>query len=342
MLNSVVMLNVRYNIHMKVCLEIDFKNKNVLILGGGHVALRKTHQFLNAKAHIYLYSLEYLDEFNNLDVTILDFEDFILKLDEATLLIVASSDKDMNQKMINLAKSKHILVMSSMKDLDSDTYSVIERRIDDLLIATNTSGAFPLFSNELLSVITKRLSLLKTLRERINDKKLSSLLIKLKNEELSFLIDSINNEGILYIMHGSKDNLAHIEATKLIDEAHNTFKRPVSYLFIGKRFRHIEPSEYLSLIESLNINLKVLLIFNDMNSSYVKDMLKLFPLSQVIIPDFNLISDEYITHINGHNKGDVITITYSSYMQSKYPSQRYISALSLPSIIEDIIHKSNV
>ena len=71
----------------------------------------------------------------------------------------------------------------------------------------------------------------------------------------------------------------------------------------------------------------------------MKDMLKLFPLSQVIIPDFNLISDEYITHINGHNKGDVITITYSSYMQSKYPSQRYISALSLPSIIEDIIHK---
>ena len=47
---------------MRVCLDIEFQDAIVCILGGGKVALRKTKQFLEAGATIYIHSKQYEPE----------------------------------------------------------------------------------------------------------------------------------------------------------------------------------------------------------------------------------------------------------------------------------------
>ena len=44
---------------MRICIDVEWKDHVVCILGGGKVALRKASQFLKADAHIYISSLEY-------------------------------------------------------------------------------------------------------------------------------------------------------------------------------------------------------------------------------------------------------------------------------------------
>ena len=41
---------------MRVCLDIEFQDAIVCILGGGKVALRKAKQFIEAGATIYIHS----------------------------------------------------------------------------------------------------------------------------------------------------------------------------------------------------------------------------------------------------------------------------------------------
>ena len=49
---------------MRVCLDIEFQDAIVCILGGGKVALRKAKQFLEAGATIYIHSIQYEPEYN--------------------------------------------------------------------------------------------------------------------------------------------------------------------------------------------------------------------------------------------------------------------------------------
>ena len=59
---------------MRVCLDIEFQDAIVCILGGGKVALRKTKQFLEAGATIYIHSIQYEPEFNTLHINKVDKE----------------------------------------------------------------------------------------------------------------------------------------------------------------------------------------------------------------------------------------------------------------------------
>ena len=78
---------------MRICIDIEWKDHVVCILGAGKVALRKARQFLEAGAQIYISSLEYDVEFEGLSVTRCSYSQLIQALDQAALAIAATNDR---------------------------------------------------------------------------------------------------------------------------------------------------------------------------------------------------------------------------------------------------------
>lgn len=323
---------------MKICLDIEFENKIVCILGAGKVAYRKAKQFCDAKANVYINSIEYEEAFDDLDVNIVSYQELLNMLSRASLAIACTNDEITNKRFINEAKKCKVLTMSSQKDVDQDTYSVSMLRKDNLLLACNTNGAFPLANKDILDKMDDRLSLLSDIRKRLHDHKLCEYLLALNDSQLAFLS---NKDGIVYLLHGSCDTKAYMECDSLVEHFDNA-----SYLFLAKKCQSIPLDKYLDIINDLKMNVKFYLLFWNENSSYVKNAISILDKYKmnfkfITIDPKILTSDKIILHTNDNKDGTVVSMTYSSYMKNKYPDNQYISALSNDKVIERIINETD-
>ena len=93
---------------MRVCLDIEFQDAIVCILGGGKVALRKTKQFLEAGATIYIHSIQYEPEFNTLHINKVDKDTFIHTLSKAKLAIACTNNKSINKEVP--AENRYLII----------------------------------------------------------------------------------------------------------------------------------------------------------------------------------------------------------------------------------------
>ena len=166
---------------MRVCLDIEFENKIVCILGAGRVAYRKAKQFCDAGANVYINSIEYEDDFKNLDVNIVSYQELLNLLSRASLAIACTNDKSVNERFINEAKRYKVLTMSVQKDEGQDSFSVSQLRKDHLLLACNTNGSFPLANKMILDKLDKRMALLSDIRNKLHDHHLCEYLFLLNS-----------------------------------------------------------------------------------------------------------------------------------------------------------------
>ena len=105
--------------------SIDLNNKNVLIIGAGKIALRKTETLLNYNCNIIVITKEILEE---------------KFLEDIFLVVVATDNEILNEEISNLCISKNILVnnITSKNDMNIRFASIYEK--DDIQIAISAGG----------------------------------------------------------------------------------------------------------------------------------------------------------------------------------------------------------
>ena len=126
--------------------SIDLNNKNVLIIGAGKIALRKTETLLNYNCNITVITKDILEEKfleleKNNKIKILKNQEFEEKFLENIFLVIAATDNEvLNKNISQLCINKNILVnnITSKDDMNVRFASIYEK--DDIQIAISANG----------------------------------------------------------------------------------------------------------------------------------------------------------------------------------------------------------
>jgi precorrin-2 dehydrogenase/sirohydrochlorin ferrochelatase len=139
---------------------LDLRDRPCLIVGGGHVAERKTLSLLEAGANVTVISpsltqkLQGLSQSGKITHLPKTFDD--KDLTTALLVIAATDSREVNSSIGRLCKKRNILV-NVVTPQDESSFivpSVVER--GDLLIAVSTSGMSPALSKKIRQELEAR------------------------------------------------------------------------------------------------------------------------------------------------------------------------------------------
>jgi precorrin-2 dehydrogenase/sirohydrochlorin ferrochelatase len=143
---------------------IKLQNLHTLIVGGGYVGLEKITAVLDnsPNARITLVSPEIRQEIievaaSNERITLIarKFED--QDLDQKDLVIVATNDKEENERIWNTARARHILANVADTPAICDFYLSSVVRKGNLKVAISTNGMSPTLAKRLKEVLSEAL-----------------------------------------------------------------------------------------------------------------------------------------------------------------------------------------
>jgi len=128
---------------------LDLKDRPVLVVGAGKVALRKTRGLLEAGARITVVAPECEPEFEELGVRMVRRRFRASDLGNAVLVFAATDDRLTNHRIAIAAKGKG--VFANIADSPAECGFVVPARIHraDFHIAISTGGESPRLSAEL-------------------------------------------------------------------------------------------------------------------------------------------------------------------------------------------------
>lgn len=142
---------------MKMPLMLDVKGKGVLVVGGGTIGLRKTKTFLKYGANVTCLSLDFLEDFQEMELTCIQ-GGYPIKLDAYDIIIAATNDESLNGRIYEDAKALHKLCMTVDHINPSDFDFMAIRAKHDLTIAVSTGGKSPLFSKQIVDALMEFVS----------------------------------------------------------------------------------------------------------------------------------------------------------------------------------------
>ena len=213
---------------------VELEGKTVLVVGGGSVAQRKIETLLHFGASIQVISRELthkvkkLVEANKIQHIGDEFRDE--HLDKAFLVIAATDDKQLNQKVGESARKMHMLINAVDQPADCNFIvpSIINR--GDLLIAISTSGKSPALAKRIREQLEAQfgneyevfLTLMSRLRKEI-------LSMGLSQNENSRIFHEIVDSGILKLLarddwEGVESALRHILPGELAEKVPKLLK----------------------------------------------------------------------------------------------------------------------
>jgi precorrin-2 dehydrogenase/sirohydrochlorin ferrochelatase len=128
---------------------LDLKDRPVLVVGAGKIALRKTKGLLEAGARVTVVSPEYEPEFHDLPVRILQRRFRATDLAGAVLVFAATNDRLTNHRIGIAAKGRG--VFANIADSAEECGFVVPARVarGSVQIAVSTGGENPRLSAEL-------------------------------------------------------------------------------------------------------------------------------------------------------------------------------------------------
>jgi precorrin-2 dehydrogenase/sirohydrochlorin ferrochelatase len=176
------------------------KDKKVLIVGSGEVGNRRTKRFLEAGASVFVIGNHVPNYLLNLGATIKTKEDIENYVDWADIVVTASADHKLNQKVADISGKK---LLNRADEQDKGNLIVPSSFfIGDVQISIFTGGKSPLMSKVLRKKIEK---VIKTedilqlelqsfarniLKEKVHDqkKRRKYLYTILEDEKIQFLL----------------------------------------------------------------------------------------------------------------------------------------------------------
>lgn len=134
---------------------LDIYGKQIIIVGGGKVAYRKSEKLLEFGGKVTVLSPDNEDKFKGLKEIYKDNLSFIYDIydkkyiEDAFLVIGATSSRTVNQQISDDCKSLNILanIVDSKDESDFITPSIINN--DNLTISISTMGSFPYLSKKI-------------------------------------------------------------------------------------------------------------------------------------------------------------------------------------------------
>jgi precorrin-2 dehydrogenase/sirohydrochlorin ferrochelatase len=134
---------------MRIPLFIEFKDKNVLVIGGGGVGTLRAKKFLNAGANVKVLSLDFSEELRELEQSGLlelvkcdasdlkTLEEFIKWAD---LVVVAIPNQSLNKPIVDIAKKYKTLVNLANDAQKTEVVIPFEGEFEGIRFAVTTEG----------------------------------------------------------------------------------------------------------------------------------------------------------------------------------------------------------
>lgn len=123
---------------------IDLRDKEVLVIGGGKVALRKAKLLLGEGALVCVLSRDFIDSFRELEdqLTIIK-ENYHKKYLKGRFLVIASTDDyNINKEICRDAKGLNILYNSVDRSSDDSMMFQSSMKRGNLQVSVSTNGRF--------------------------------------------------------------------------------------------------------------------------------------------------------------------------------------------------------
>ena len=170
-------------------IDLNLQSKKIIIVGGGNEAQKRINSLLKQECDITIIADSINTQINKLTKTkkikvikqkITDTK-FISKL-KPNLIITTTNDKKVNQKIINAAKKKGIMVYSSDNPEDSDFSNPAIIDFENIVqVAIFTGGKSPAMSKKIKEKSEKALKKIIT-KEDIGQIKIQKIARKLSKE----------------------------------------------------------------------------------------------------------------------------------------------------------------
>lgn len=123
-------------------LFVNVKNKKILIIGAGKIAYRKAETLLKYGADILVVTKEIREEgfknLKNIDIKIGEFSENLL--DNTFMVICATDNKELNEKIYKICDKKNILVnnITSKTDMNCRFGSIVNN--EEYILGISAKG----------------------------------------------------------------------------------------------------------------------------------------------------------------------------------------------------------
>jgi precorrin-2 dehydrogenase / sirohydrochlorin ferrochelatase len=219
-----------------VILDLDLRNKQVVIVGGGPEAYRKVVSFLDAGSKILVVSLTFLHEIHTLyelkkvrlqKENIQDAQSFFSSLENVPdVLVAVTNDPDLNSQLVTVGKVAGCMVYAVDNPEISDFMLPALAKIDDVRIAVSTQGASPSMARVLRQRIEKMISKQDLLQIKLQEFVRAELKQKISDQKIRKIVLSeiIEDPQIQKLL--KKGNMEHAKQFAL--DIANSFQEQYS------------------------------------------------------------------------------------------------------------------
>lgn len=234
---------------MSMVFDIDLNKRLIVVVGAGKVALRKTKRFLKEGAFVTVIAPEIHPDFQSLHVTFIPRAYQHHDLENAFLVVAATSDPILNQNIINDANAYNCLTMCVHHAVKTNAHGMVDQKESTYHVAVSSNGTYPMASVYLLQQLTTyikeheqtRLTILAKIRTTMKQyhQEISAYvmrtLLTFEVELLQVINDSLD-QGSLYLLvyHGS----ANDKNTRVLQQFHQRLSIqlqpvPIAYAFLS-------------------------------------------------------------------------------------------------------------
>lgn len=148
---------------MRIPIYVEFKGKNVLVIGGGGVGTFRAKKFLNAGANVKVLSLDFSEELKKLEgVELLEGDVRDLKrleelIKDSDLVVVALPFTDLNDKIVEIARKYKTLVNLANDANKTEVVIPFEGEFEGIRFAVTTEGKSGIVARKVKDIFLKAL-----------------------------------------------------------------------------------------------------------------------------------------------------------------------------------------